>query len=138
MYAALQSAEADLSEQYSGVLSLTETIRNLLFRRDNSTVRTSDGTSEAAKTLAWAKDTTYKLAVQWRLNSNVYQFRVAAEAEGSTFDASSWGSLVDYDGSFIVSGNEFQIGYGLFGPFHIGWIGLWNRVLTDSEIHAYH
>lgn len=119
-----------------GIISVRNAGDSLIYHRGNNTqIRSADGIVDAIIALDFLKDTTYKLALQIALNSNVYQFRVGAVELGGDI---AWGSWTDYSGSFVVGGNEFQLGFGLFGPMHIGWPAIWTRILTDGEINAYH
>jgi len=123
-----------------GIVSANNAIANLLAQSGTSQKFYSydaSGFATGPNVLASA-DTWYKLALQVDVNSNVYQFRVAAEAEGSTFDSASWGSWTDFDGAFTTGGNGFQLGYSLFSRTHIGRIGIWKRQLSDAEIDAYY
>ena len=127
-------AEADAAADY-GILSVQDAVASLLYGDvSGNGIAAHDGTSEAVDALAYAANTTYKLALQIAVNSNVYQFRVGQSVLGGSI---SWGSWVDYDGAFITGGNGLQFANGMFGRMHVGHLGIWKRVVTDAEINAW-
>lgn len=125
--------EADATAD-SAIISGDNAVESLIyFDVSGDGIASHDGSTEVTKALAYTKGTLYKVAV-W---SDGTDFKVGAEAIGSRFDNDSWGTPDTYDGAFAIANNEFQLAYGIEGLILIGKVKVWNRAITDSEIHAF-
>ncbi len=125
--------EADVSTD-GGFVSVQDAVASLLYHDvSGNGIAAHDGTSEATYGLVFTKDTWYVFVVQWgELNSNVSQFRVGAD-DGAGGDI-TFGSWVDFDGSFTTGGNGLQIAQALQGAFHTANLRLWSRIVDSTDI----
>lgn len=116
-----------------GILNLNDAAVGLIYHQADGTISLSDGTNVATVATGYSKGDTLKIVPQFKVNSNVYQMRIGAVVlDGDVV----YGSWTTFNGVIPSGGNEFQFGYGLFGPMHIGDVRVYTRVLPDGEINA--
>uniref|UniRef100_A0A6M3J2W0 Lectin/glucanase superfamily protein n=2 Tax=viral metagenome TaxID=1070528 RepID=A0A6M3J2W0_9ZZZZ len=119
----------DVSAGDYGILSVQGAASSLLYLDEGGNFCSHDGATEATVNVNWSRDTWYKAVVKW--NATASKFRVGADSGSDV----SWGTEQTFDGSYAL-GSYLQLGYGLFGPMHIGDLRIYNRVLSDAEINA--
>lgn len=118
--------ESDQTVTRAGIVAVRDSEYSLLHTRNNNTIDSADGSSEAAVTLAWVANTEYKFAVKWGYDS---KFKVGFDNSGI-----SWGSEIAFDGAYTTGANLI-LAHTPYGPIWIKYLMLFDRVLTDREIN---
>jgi len=114
-----------------GIISIRDSASSLLFNYTaNGELRSSDGSTSAINTVAYASNTWYLLVMQTYVEDNVYKFRVGYRTEGGTIQ---WGTAQNFDGAF-TTGSYLRLFYDGFGPTWLSDLRIYKRVLGDMEI----
>jgi len=124
-------AHSDHGDGAYGLVSVSPSAQSLLGDRKAGGVpkiRSYDGTTAADRTLYFAANTWYKLAVKWGYSGKYRTGRDTGSGIG-------WGAEANFDGAFAADGH-IRLGYGLFGPLWFRDLRFYNRVLSDTEINA--
>jgi hypothetical protein len=117
-----------------GIVSVRDNASSILYTDiSGNGVASHDGTTEATKALAYAKNTWYKLIVKWGyLVSATKKFRVGIDSGSGV----SWGTEQTFDGTFTL-GSDLLLGKTLSGRMHLKDLSLFTKILTDTEINTW-
>ena len=107
-----------------GTIALTNTAASLFYYDSDGDVKSTDGTAASQKIdFNWTKGVILKVAVQWGdIIDHEPKYRVCADLATNQLTSADCGTDINFDGTYAVSGNEFQIGNTPFGPMWTGQV----------------
>jgi len=96
-------------------------------------INIKDGTTTAEHAVTIDNDVTYKGAAKWGyLTDNVAQMAIVVDSDRDGDVSDETWTEADWDGDFGLT--NLPCGETLAGPMHFSTLGLWDRILDDTEI----